>query len=127
MPCDKKYKKRPGLTHIKKRLGASQYCTLNILILVFAYLDLFFKKLLQGIIAPTGEIRYEPMMTIAMKEERAKNLISLNSSHLIDIPPHMTSIYNYRASLGHKVISESFTQVEYCGLSLMSSYDDHAA
>ena len=115
------------MARIKKRLGASRYYTLNILILVLAFLDLIFKKLLQGIIAPTGAIRYEPMMTIAQKEERAKNLISLNSSHLIDIPPRMTSIYNYRASLGHKVISESFTQVEYYGLSLISSYDDHAA
>ena len=52
---------------------------------------------------PLGAKFYEPMLTKANKEDRGKNLMSLNSSHMIDIPPHMTSIFSYRASLGHKV------------------------
>jgi len=36
-------------------------------------------------------------------EDTAKNLINLNESHMIDIPPQLTSVVKYRASLGHKV------------------------
>ena len=52
---------------------------------------------------PIGSKIYQSTMTAAMREDRGKNLMSLNSSHMIDVPPQMTSILDYRASLGHKV------------------------
>jgi hypothetical protein len=47
---------------------------------------------------------YWPNMTVDMKEEVIKNFITLNATHIIDIPSELTSIVSYRASLGHKVI-----------------------
>ena len=46
---------------------------------------------------------YWPNMTVDMKEEAIKNFITLNATHLLDIPTELTNIVSYRASLGHKV------------------------
>jgi hypothetical protein len=43
-------------------------------------------------------------MAAEVKEDLFKNLINLNESHIIDVPPKLTSIVDYRASLGHKVL-----------------------
>ena len=47
---------------------------------------------------------YWPNMTVDMKEEVIKNFITVNTTHIIDIPSELTSIVSYRASLGHKVV-----------------------
>ena len=48
---------------------------------------------------------YTPTMTRSQIEDRAKNLMSLNVTHMVDVPPKLTSVDKYRASLGHKVKS----------------------
>ena len=45
-------------------------------------------------------------MTEDEKDDINKNLMSYNETHIIDIPPDLTPIHKYRASLGHKVNSK---------------------
>ncbi len=42
-------------------------------------------------------------MTAAEREDAHKNWLTFNDTYMLDIPPEMTSITKYRASLGHKV------------------------
>jgi len=44
-------------------------------------------------------------MTEDERDNKFKNRIFLNNTHVIDIPPDLTPIEKYRASLGHKVCS----------------------
>ena len=56
-------------------------------------------------------------MTIDEKEDVKMNLMSFNTTHMIDVPPDLTPIEKYRASLGHKVflclIIKVVSQVKY--------------
>jgi hypothetical protein len=42
-------------------------------------------------------------MTMDEKEDHHKNLLTFTSEISLDVPPHLDSIVDYRASLGHKV------------------------
>jgi hypothetical protein len=48
-------------------------------------------------------VEYPANMTMDEKEDHHKNLLTFTSEISLDVPPHMDSIVEYRASLGHKV------------------------
>ena len=46
---------------------------------------------------------YPPNMTNDEMEDHHKNLLTFDEDLNLDIPPHLDSVVNYRATLGHKV------------------------
>ena len=47
---------------------------------------------------------YFPNMTIEEREAATNYLMTLNTSHIIDLTTEMSNVVKYRSSLGHKVM-----------------------
>ena len=59
--------------------------------------------LFSGLYKPSNSTFIYTNMTLDDVDDVIKNLMSLNSSHLIDVTPDLNTVVKYRASLGHKV------------------------
>ena len=51
-------------------------------------------------------------LTIDESEDLLKNLVFLNESVAIDVPPYYSDIVRYRATLGHKVVGSGRIRIQ---------------